>query len=93
MEQSISDNTGQASLVAMFKAVWAYGADGVDECGLQCLNTPECKSFTTHKQSAEQCQLHKNQILTELATYNSTNLWIKPGELLSMSLLLYECSS
>ena len=83
---SISGNTGNAPLVAMFKAVWGgiQPADGVDECGFQCLNTPGCKSFTIHEESAGQCQLHDNQTLTELATYNSSNLWVKTSELLSI---------
>ena len=70
----------------MFKAVYGSYSSDPEDCGLQCLTTSGCESFTINEQSAEQCQLHNKQALTELVTYNSSNLWVKHRELLSISL-------
>ena len=81
MHQHILGESSHAE--SSFQVVWGgHGSVSTSiHCGLWCLTTLGCESFTTNEQSAEQCQLHNKQALTELATYNLSNLWVKHSQL------------
>ena len=81
MHQHILGESGHAE--STFQAVWGgyHSVSTSIHCGLRCLTTSGCESFTINEQSTQQCQLHNKQALTELATYNSSNLWVKHSQL------------